>query len=363
MDFPLNSSLILAATVGLWLLWVGPYVFRRSGLSTVPVAGAPSPSSTVIRSSISADGLSQQGNIMYNASTSRPNDITAPARLSGPRSGFGTPTPLPSPRSEFRIHYGRAALALMGALALACTVVGLPLALFGAVSWWLPGAAVATTAAATVSLRTLAVRDRRRRVDAAFRVAMASGRPAVARQDAASSQDVAPSQEAALPRDVSLRQDVSQPPIIEEPVRQHRETVLFDAQSTAGSIPSASNPVTESTSAASSVTTAPGAADRRLTAAELRTAALEVAAKAAPVAPSGPPKTSTTPWEPVAVPKPTYVQAPVAQRPAPEPLVLPEPPKPAARTSLRPPATDSTDAAAPSTGKINLDDVLQRRRA
>jgi hypothetical protein len=334
VDFPLNSSLILAATVGLWLLWVGPYVFRRSGLSTVPVAGAPAPSSTVIRSSISADGLSQQGNIMYNASTSRPQDAAAPARASH------TPESFPARQPEFRIRYGRAALALAGALALACIVIGLPLALFGPVSWWFPGAALAVTAAATVSLRTLAVRDRRRRVDAAFRAAMSAGRPAAPRQDDSPRQDV------------SLEQDAA-PARSEEPL-QYRETALFDAQSTAGSDTSVEAP------AAASVTTAPGASDRRPTAEELRTAALEVAAKAAP---AGPPKTSTTPWEPVAVPKPTYVEAPVAQRPAPEPLVLPEPPKPAARTSLRPPAAEGADAASPSTGKINLDDVLQRRRA
>jgi hypothetical protein len=276
---------------------------------------------------------------MYNASTSRPQDAAAPARASH------TPDSFPRRQPEFRIRYGRAALALAGALALACIVIGLPLALFGPVSWWFPGAALAVTAAATVSLRTLAVRDRRRRVDAAFRAAMSAGRPAAPRQDDSPRQDV------------SLQQDAA-PARSEEPL-QYRETVLFDAQSTAGSDTS----LEQAAPAASSVTTAPGASDRRPTAEELRTAALEVAAKAAPAAPAGPPKTSTTPWEPVAVPKPTYVEAPVAQRPAPEPLVLPEPPKPAARTSLRPPAAEGADAASPSTGKINLDDVLQRRRA
>ena len=282
---------------------------------------------------------------MYNASTARPDASTG---TSAPRTG--APEPVRHP--EFRIHYGRTALALAGALALAAVVIGFPLAVFGAASWWIPVGALVVAAAATVSLRTLAVRDRRRKVDAAFRAAMSAARPAS--PGFAASSPAASSPAASRPAAPVDRAPVDGAPEARagEPVRHYRETALFDAQSPAGS----------GTSAAS-VTTAPGAADRRPTAEELRTAALEVAAKTAP---AGPPKTSTTPWEPVEVPKPVYVEAPVAQRPAPEPLVLPEPPKPAARTSLRAPAADSTDTAGtatPSTGKINLDDVLQRRRA
>lgn len=332
MDFPLNSSLILAVTVGLWLLWVAPYVFRRAGISAAPaIAGMQVSSSTVIRSSISADGLSQQGNIMHNASTARPGTSTG-----AEASPAAAPAPVRSGRPVFRIHYGRTALALAGALALAVMVIGLPLAAFGAASWWVPGGALGVAAAATAALRTLAVQGRRRRVDAAFRSAMSAGRPAAPRQAA--------------------------PPVpADKPVQHYRETVLFDAQSTAAGTPAA-----PADGAAASVTTAPGAPDRRPTAAELRSAALEVAAKAAP---AGPPKTSTTPWEPVEIPKPIYVEAPVASRPAPEPLVPPETPRPTVRTPLRPPAAsaadsaDSANAAASGTGKINLDDVLQRRRA
>ena len=279
---------------------------------------------------------------MYNASTSRPDAST---ETSAPRTG--APEPVRHP--EFRIHYGRTALALAGALALAAVVIGLPLAVFGAASWWIPVGALVVAAAATVSLRTLAVRDRRRKVDAAFRAAMSAARPAS--PGFAASSPAAPVDRAPVDGAPEARAG--------EPVRHYRETALFDAQSPAGSGTSAA----PDAPSAASVTTAPGAADRRPTAEELRTAALEVAAKTAP---AGPPKTSTTPWEPVEVPKPVYVEAPVAQRPAPEPLVLPEPPKPAARTSLRAPAADSTDTAGtatPSTGKINLDDVLQRRRA
>ncbi|MCC3268106.1 hypothetical protein MUG94_13375 [Arthrobacter gengyunqii] len=354
MDFPLNSSLILAVTVGLWLLWVAPYLFRLS--DTVPVsavsrpAARPAPSSTAIRSSISADGLSQQGKTMYNESTSQhASAVRSGTAAPGTRAAGVSGRPQ-SPQQGFRIRYGRTALALAGALALLMVVLGLPLAVFGAVSWWMPLGGAAVAGAAIASLRVLAVRDRRHRVDAAFRAAMSAG----IRQVPVSAPEPA----------------AEQPAAAAEPVRPQRETVLFDAQSFPGAKNGSAETADEAVGKAT-VTTAPGSSDRPLTAAELRSAALEFAAASTPQAPAGPPKTSTTPWEPVAVPKPVYVEAPVAQRPAPEPLVPPQTPKPAARTSLRAGAaaaaaesSDSTGSdAAPGTGKINLDDVLQRRRA
>ena len=269
---------------------------------------------------------------MHNTSSARPETSavsTSPA--SGAVQTQGT-------QPAFRIRYGRAALALAGALAVVTVVAGLPLALFGAASWWLPAGAAVLTAAVVASLRTLAVRDRRRRVNTAFRAAMASGSA-----HRAAEPEAAP----------------AEAPAIQE--RPQRETVLFDAEST--------RTAKADDAGETSVSTAPGSPDRPLTAAELRTAALAVAAQAAPQAPAGPPKTSTTPWEPVEVPKPTYVEAAVAPRAAPEPIVLPQTPKPAARTSIRAgaeaAAADNAAGAeaALNTGKINLDDVLQRRRA
>jgi hypothetical protein len=115
-----------------------------------------------------------------------------------------------------------------------------------------------------------------------------------------------------------------------------------------------------------------------LTAIELREAALAVAlaagdeSAAAPVqGPAAPPESS---WEPVEVPKPTYVEAPKAERPAPEPLALPEAPKSVGKPSLKqgpaaaPPVASPNAAPAKPLTKAqsalsNLDDVLQRRRA
>ena len=343
MDFPLNSSLILAVTVGLWLLWVAPYLFRRSRTAAMPAAAAPAaaapavlpaPSSTAIRSSISADGLSQQGNTMHNDSFHQPGNAGAGTGSAPANRGIAGTPETASPRPDFSIRYGRTALALAGALALAVVVIGFPLAVFGAASWWLPVNALLVAAGAVASLRALAVRDRRLRVEAAFRDAMSVGRqPSPAPQP-----------------------DPEPLPVPEKPV-QRRETVLFDRESSSGA-KAAANKGTGASAEAKTIT-APGSSDRPLTPAELRTAALESAAASAKKPsdrPAGPPKTSTTPWEPVAVPKPIYVEAPVAQRPVPAPLVPPETPKSTARTPLRP-------GAAPVTGKINLDDVLQRRRA
>ena len=80
-------------------------------------------------------------------------------------------------------------------------------------------------------------------------------------------------------------------------------------------------------------------------------------------------------WEPVEVPKPTYVEAPKAERPAPEPLDLPEAPKPVGKPILKLPPPPPPPPRIPHSTRLwhplqgiqctlsNLDDVLQRRRA
>jgi hypothetical protein len=106
-----------------------------------------------------------------------------------------------------------------------------------------------------------------------------------------------------------------------------------------------------------------------LTAMELREAALAVAVaagdtSAAQAAPS-------TTWDPVEVPKPVYVEAAKAERPAPEPLELPEAPKATGKPSLKQgaagvpaaPAAEAQQLTKAQSALSNLDDVLQRRRA
>jgi hypothetical protein len=117
-------------------------------------------------------------------------------------------------------------------------------------------------------------------------------------------------------------------------------------------------------------------APKPLTAMELREAALAVAVAAGDVSASAAPmeKPADTTWEPVDVPKPVYVEAAKAERPAPQPLDLPEAPKAVGKPSLKqgtsaapPAATPAAPPAKPLTkaqsALSNLDDVLQRRRA
>ena len=110
---------------------------------------------------------------------------------------------------------------------------------------------------------------------------------------------------------------------------------------------------------------------------ELREAALAVAvaagdSSAAKASSTATPAAPTT-WEPVEVPKPVYVEAAKAERPAPEPLELPEAPKAAGKPSLKqgvaaaPPAAPASaegqELSKAQSALSNLDDVLQRRRA
>ena len=223
-----------------------------------------------------------------------------------------------------RIRYGRCGIALVALVSLLTGIVTAALRVFGIGSSWVPVAALLATVGAVALLRRLAVRDRRARMNAAFRAAM----HAPARQ-----------MRAALPRP-------DREPAVEAP-----ESPLFDAE-----------------------------ADRPrmkpLTAQELREAALaeakasgDTALRTAEAPGSGVAGESS--WEPVEVPKPTYVEAAKAERAAPEPLALPEAPKALGKPSLKQGPAAAPAAGAPAAKPLtkaqsalsNLDDVLQRRRA
>ena len=230
-------------------------------------------------------------------------------------------TPRPSNAAPaLRIRYGRLALALAGLAALVAVPVTVVLLVAGAAPWWAPVSAAGLLAADVAALRLLAIRDRRRRVQRAFRDAMAA-QPAAA-PAAAPEPAPMPAPEPEEPFDAELHEEPPAP---------------------------------------------------NLSAEELRAAALAEAVRSGALAP----RPAETPWQPVELPRPTYVDAPRAERPEPAPLDLPEEPRPAARTSLRAPAaagaaeTASADLPgsgnrqepSPMTGILNLDDVLQRRRA
>ncbi len=225
------------------------------------------------------------------------------SRASEPSLGMSSSTP-------FTIRYARLTLAVSGLALLVTAIVSGILRLFGTGSVWLPLVSFIGAVVAVVVLRKLALRDLRER--RARRAAQASPIPTPARY---------------LPK---------------EPVVEAKETTVFDAEAT-------------SREAA------------RLSAVELRQAALAVAVAAGDESAQAAVDSKGASWKPVEVPKPTYVDAAKAPRPAPQPLDLPESPKPVGKPVLKQAAGTAeavaTAAASTKSALSNLDDVLQRRRA
>ncbi|MBF4993800.1 hypothetical protein ITX31_06710 [Arthrobacter gandavensis] len=317
MDFPLNSSLVLAAAVGLWLLWVAPQYLHGKQVPA-PSPGRTGTAERAPSSAATEPNPSSQGNTMYN--TSNGVQHTPHLRAGSAAGAALSGGVLPATAGPLKIRYGRLSLAVLGLFCVVAVVGGGAAALLGAVSGWIPAAAALGAAAVVASLRSLAVRDRRER--RARRAAAA----AVTNQD-------------------------SRP---QAPVRSNpKADTVFDAAGNDGDgpavLPAAAEPVRPAAPQPKPIP--------RLTAQELRAAALAEAAKSAEAAS----------WQPVAVPKPTYVDAPAAPRPAPEPLAVPAAPKPVLKTPIRSVAAPAAGSTAieprTATGILNLDDVLQRRRA
>jgi hypothetical protein len=296
---------ILVVAVVLWIVWVAPYVlrnrrhqFQAAGdfLADVPADEIPDP-----RAGLVLKVAAQQEKAMDTRKSAGSATATAPA----------------GPTGQFRIRYGRTALALVGLVSLLTAFVSAVLLAFGLGAPALPLACAALTVGSVALLRWLAVRDRKAKVNAAFRSAMSAPAPQPA------TAHVPPKPEAA-------------------PVRA--ESPLFDAEADKPKI-------------------------KPLTAVELREAALAVAVAAGDSSALQAAPGST--WDPVEVPKPVYVEAAKAERPAPEPLELPEAPKATGKPSLKQGATAVPATAAPDAQQLskaqsalsNLDDVLQRRRA
>ena len=306
--------MILVVAVVLWIVWVAPYVlrnrrhqFQAAGEMT---ADAPATESSDPRAGTVMNITAQQEKAM---------DIRK-------SSGAAVDTPAAEPRdrpapSGFKIRYGRTALALAALISLLTALIAGMLLPFGLGSGLLPVSAFLVAFGSLALLRGLAVRDRRKKVNAAFRAAMGS-----------------PARRHSEPERTPFHtpKPASQP-----------ERPLFDAE--------AQQPK-----------------PKPLTAAELREAALAVALEAGDTsartaADAG---SAGETWQPVEVPKPVYVEAAKAERPAPEPLDLPEAPKAVGKPSLKQ-GTVAAPAAGPAPKPLtkaqsalsNLDDVLQRRRA
>lgn len=307
--------MILVVAVALWIVWVAPYVLRNRRHQFQPavdfLADAPADERPDPHAGLVLNVAAQQEKAME------------PRKSPAPGAGAAS-TP---PPARLRIRYGRTALALVGLLSLVTAFISGILAAFGIGSPALPILCTVLTVGSVALLRMLAVRDRKAKVNAAFRSAMSAPARRPETADA-----IPPKPEAA-------------------PARP--DSPLFDAEAGQAGI-------------------------KRLTAVELREAALAVAvaagdtsaAEAAPATPAG------TPWEPVEVPKPVYVDAAKAKRPEPQPLELPEAPKAVGKPSLKQgaagvQAAESAEAQQVADQQLtkaqsalsNLDDVLQRRRA
>lgn len=301
--------MILVVTVALWMVWVAPYILRNR------------------RPQLQAAGAGLSDAVDHEADEPGAGVVLklAPQQEKPMETMHSTATALPQGSGEtgrsteaktapatFRIRYGRCAIALAALGLLLTAAVSGALRLFGLGFAALPLFSLLGTFGAVVLLRRLALRDRR--IKRAARATAAPAMPVTEAQD-----------------------DAFEPPATE----------VFDAE--AGRREAA-----------------------RLSAVELRQAALAVAVAAGDnsVRSYGDAKGGS--WQPVDVPKPTYVAAAKALRPAPEPLDLPAAPKPQGKPSLKQgtaeqaAATSAVPGLAGAKGQSalsNLDDVLQRRRA
>jgi hypothetical protein len=311
---------ILVVAVALWIVWVGPYVLQNRWHQLQPAV-------ELMLEPVDAEPADPQaGNVMKMTAQQEKRMETKYSNGSetGPSSPVAGRQPASARPGGFRIRYGRCAVALVALVSLLTGIASAALRIFGIGSSWLPVAGLLAGFAAVVLLRRLAVRDRRAKVNAAFRAAMS----APARQPRADPQ-----------------------PAPRVPAQDAPESPLFDAEADRPQV-------------------------RPLTALELRQAALAEAVASGDTSVRIPAAAEPAPgedssWEPVEVPKPTYVEAAKAERAAPEPLDLPEAPKSVGKPSLKQGTSAAPPAAAPQPKPLtkaqsalsNLDDVLQRRRA
>ncbi|MFF1828776.1 hypothetical protein [Paenarthrobacter sp. NPDC058040] len=289
------------------MVWVAPYVLRNKRPQVQTAAGPA-------EAFEDEPDHTQPGVVLALApQQEKPMETMHSKAQASPLESRVAAEPIRKPSSTpFTIRYARLTLALAGLALLLTAVVSGVVRLFGTGSVWLPLVSLVGAVVAVIVLRKLALRDLRER--RARRAAQAAPIPTPARY---------------LPK---------------EPAVEAKETPVFDAE--AASRESA-----------------------RLSAVELRQAALAVALAAGDTSAEAAPESEGAPWKPVEVPKPTYVGAAKANRPAPEPLVLPEAPKPVGKPVLKQGAEQAEAAAQARTSSkgqsalSNLDDVLQRRRA
>ena len=363
MDAPFNTSVILLVAVALWLIWVAPYLLRRHkhALATdaaavvplqeaaLPAVPAPRPE-TLMTMEIKQ---SQEIRMKTTSSTTGPGPSVPPLP---PRPDFhGIDKRAAKSPAPLKIHYGRLFVALVGLLALLTTAVTGVLRLAGMIHGLIPAIACAVFLFSLVLLRILAVRGRKKRLKAAFSDAMGTTttsarvgggasvppRPGTGTMEAGTMEAGAPGVgNGTVPAGQGSRNDSGHDPQASRSGTGHNAQATRNGAERPAQTGRAAVVLFDGTAGAE---IAPAKPAKPLTATELRNAALAVAAKGAADARVATTETlgEVQPWQPVQVPKPSYVAAARAERPAPAPLQLPEAPRPTGKTSIK-----ATEAAA-----------------
>lgn len=419
MNIQLGSSVLVALAVVIWLLWLGSKAAQAKRLALanatqlagvamadvakadVAIAKRPEPNVVSLSRFSSATALSRataqtqatQGHMMQSqaaqpqeatmdhsqtpstkaafvqpasakARSVKPLSVATPSatkmKADSAKAEFAQANPAKATKpAPLNVHYGRLVIAAVGALALLAVPVTLVVRLLGRGSWMLPIACALIFVAAVAGLRFLAMRSRRRKVEDAFRAAM--GPQTVSEPKAHASAAVRSAGAAHVSVDSQAGRSAGARGVVESVA----STKVFDVADGARA--------EHSDGAGSGKAGVQLASASRLTVAQLREAAM-ASAEGAVVREDGT-------WEPVEVPKPSYVAAAKAERPAPAPLALPEQPKPSgsirikaaeagvvapAKPEVAPSVGSAGSGVAPARRRAaqnDLDSVLQRRRA
>lgn len=207
-------------------------------------------------------------------------------------------------RSALTTLTTRRVVAVVGALCLLMALLTLIPSFMGAISGLWPFFGILIAFGSVVFLRVSTVRERRARIEAAFEAAMNAEREQ-------------------LRRVAEMQED---PRIVEERARRRREAKVFDAAAL------------ESQEAAERQGAEQHEAEQALQA--------EAAAETIPAesVSAGNSSEQAGTWDPVQVPRPTYLDAPLATR-------------------HRPAAAEPAESSTAVPSKIDLDEILRRRRA
>jgi hypothetical protein len=333
----------------------------------------------------------QRTDMTSNPSPGEPEGAAEPIRDPRPE-GVRVPRregPAPAGRAAASgVRWGRTAIALVGLAGLLGAALTAVLSPFTGIRWPLPVFLVIVGIGALASLRYLALSDREARraggtTSRPAAPASASSAPRSATRAGAEGADQASSPAAAQER-LSARPEASgrrasaraaapeRQTAAPAPARPAAAPVRSSARSSSAE-PDAHRRMPAEAPASGSLRAAP----RRLTAAapqprlydrapqapagesarEARRAGLEelrAQAKRSAARPSEAFHAAGSTWDPVEVPKPTYVDAPEAHRERPEPLTPPAEPEAHSK---------SLEEASRTARPIDLDDVLSRRRA